>query len=66
MNWIFLGVSVLALATVIWNTRQANKYWARTRAVQRRTWGAIAHMQLVALKTERLAEQLRHQNGRRR
>ena len=66
MSWVFLAVSVVALVVVLWNARQANKYWARTREAQRRTWGAINQMQLVALKTERLAEQLRQQNGRRR
>lgn len=64
MNWIFLGVSVIALAVVLWNIKQTNKHWARARAAQRRTWGAIAQMQLVALKTERLAEQLRQHNRR--
>jgi hypothetical protein len=65
VNWIFLGVSLIALAAVLWNTKQANKHWARARAAQRRTWGAIAQMQLVALKAELLAERIR-QNGRRR
>ena len=64
MNWIFLAVSVIALAVVIRNIKQANKHWARARANDRRTWGAINQMQLVALKAELLAERIRQQNRR--
>jgi hypothetical protein len=65
ISFVALGIATATLAFVLWNGRQLAKLQARTRAANRRTWGAIAQMQLVALKAELLAEQMRQFNRRR-
>jgi uncharacterized iron-regulated membrane protein len=66
ISFVALAIAIVTLAFVLWNGRQLAKLQARTRAANRRTWGAIAQMQLVALKAERLAQQVRQYNQRNR